>query len=110
MGVKSKALKEQVDLSDQSITIRLSKDQVKQRVSFILDKEVCQVCETSTDLDYPHHAIFGVSHKDDRTMINICVECHRTIHNKGYGPLLKTREEIELIGWTNNKEYLNEKR
>ena len=108
MGVKSKALKEELDLMDQTITVRLSKDQVKDRVQWLLNKEVCQVCETSTDLDYPHHAFFGISHKDDRTMINICVECHRTIHNKGYGPLNKTREQIEALGWTNNEEFKNE--
>jgi len=105
---KNKFKNKEVDLLDQSITVRLSKDQVKQRVIFILCKEVCQVCETSMDLDYPHHAIFGISHKDDRTLINICVSCHRTIHTKGYGPLMKTREEIEALGWTNNEEYLND--
>ena len=103
---KNKGPKEKV-LLDQSITIRLPKDQIKQRVQWILEKKVCQVCENSPDLDYPHHALDGVSRKDDRTLINICISCHRTIHTKGFGPLKKSREEIELIGWTNNKEFLN---
>ena len=103
---KNKGPKEK-DLLDQSITIRLPKDQIRQRVQWILEKQICQVCENSTDLDYPHHALDGISRKDDRTLINICISCHRTIHTKGFGPLKKSREEIELIGWTNNKEFLN---
>lgn len=98
----------QVDLLDQNITVRLPKDQIKKRVQWLLNKKVCQVCEESTKLDYPHHSIFGWSRKDDRTLINICVKCHMTIHTKGYGPLKKNRSEIESIGWTNNEEYLNE--
>lgn len=104
---KNKGPKEK-DLLDQSITIRLPKDQIKQRVQWILEKKVCQVCENSPDLDYPHHALDGVSRKDDRTLINICISCHRTIHTKGFGTLNKTREQIELIGWTNNIEFLND--
>jgi hypothetical protein len=102
----NKNKEKEVDLSDRSITIRLKKDEIKKRVQWLLDKEVCQVCENSTNLDYPHHAIFGWSNKDDRTMINICVDCHRTIHTKGYGPLKKDRSTIENIGWSNNEEYL----
>jgi hypothetical protein len=98
----------EIDMLDQTITVRIPKDQVKKRVQWLLEKGPCQICEKSMDLDYPHHAIFGWSNKDDRTMINVCVNCHRTLHTKGYGPLNKTREQIELVGWTNNEEYLNE--
>lgn len=103
-----KSKNKEVDQLDQSITVRLPKDQIKKRVQWLLNKEICQVCEESTNLDYPHHAIFGWSNKDDRTMVNICVKCHRTIHTIGYGPLKKNREQIEKIGWSNNKEFLNE--
>ncbi|MCK4816680.1 hypothetical protein KA005_12995 [bacterium] len=85
--------------------IRFNKAELKRRVELILEKEVCQVCETSTDLDYPHHAIMGYGVKDDRSLVNICVECHRLIHSSGgYEKLSKTREEIEAIGWANNEE------
>ena len=85
--------------------IRLCADELKKRVMFILDKDVCQVCEESYQLDYPHHAVYGLGVKDDRTLVNICVSCHRIIHSVGYDKLSKTREEIEDIGWGNNDEY-----
>lgn len=103
-----KSKNREVDLLDTSITVRLPKDQIKKRVQWLLEKEICQVCEESTDLDYPHHAIFGWSCKDDRTMINICVNCHKIIHTVGYGPLKKSREQIEKLAWTNNKDFLND--
>ena len=86
---------------------KVSKKELENRVKFILEKEVCQVCETSTDLDYPHHAVFGFSKKDDRTMINICVKCHRDIHTKGFPVHGKSREDTVKIGWKNNEEYMN---
>ena len=87
--------------------IRFNKSELKKRVEFIISKEVCQVCETSTDLDYPHHAIYGLGVKDDRSLTNICVECHRIIHGSGgYDKLPKTRKEIEVIGWGNDEEFM----
>lgn len=102
--VKDKGL----DELDLSITMRYTKSEVKKRVNFVLQKEVCQVCEESYDLDYPHHSRFGVSRKDDRFLICICVECHRTIHNQGFAKLKKTREETEEIAWNNHLEYLDD--
>ncbi len=47
----------------------------------------------------------GYGVKDDRSLVNVCVECHRLIHSSGgYEKLSKTREEIEAIGWANNEE------
>jgi len=87
--------------------VRFVKQELKKRVEFILSKEVCQVCEQSHDLDYPHHAVYGLGVKDDRTLVNICISCHRIVHS--YDMTLKcnkSRKEIEYIGWSNNDEYL----
>ena len=89
---------------------KVSKLELKKRVQFLLDKEVCQVCSHSVDLDYPHHAEFGLAKKDDRTMINICVNCHRHIHTKGFPVHGLFREDTVAIGWKNNEEFLNEVR
>lgn len=85
--------------------VRFSKKELQKRVEFIIAKEVCQVCEENTYLDYPHHAVYGWSSKDDRTLVNICISCHTIIHTKGYDILPKTRKEVEAIGWANDKEY-----
>ncbi len=85
--------------------VRFSKNELKKRVEFIIAKEICQVCDENSFLDYPHHAVYGWSSKDDRTLVNICISCHTIIHTKGYTALAKDREEIEVIGWKNNKEY-----
>ena len=87
---------------------RVSITELNERVAFLINKEICQVCEESYDLDYPHHAEFGGYKKDDRSMINICIDCHRTIHTKGFDTLNKTRKETALIGKRNNEEFLNE--
>ncbi len=98
--VKEKAL----DLMDLSQVIRFDKNELQKRVSFILEKEICQICEESYDLDYPHHARYGNAKKDDRYLINICVKCHIILHTKGFKTLKKTREETEDIGWDNHLE------
>ncbi len=86
--------------------IRFNKAELKRRVEFILAKEICQVCELSWESDYPHHAVYGYGVKDDRTLVNICISCHRLVHgSNGYDKLPKSREEIEAIGWLNNEEY-----
>jgi len=54
----------EIDLKDDSIIVRLSKKDLKARVNFVLDKICCQVCEVGTDLDYPHHSLFGSAKKD----------------------------------------------
>lgn len=88
---------------------RVSKAELKSRVEFLLNKEVCQVCEESYDLDRPHHTLQGTYKKDDRSMINICCTCHRILHTKGFATLKKTKEETIKIGRLNNEEYLDEK-
>ncbi len=98
--VKDKAL----DLMDLSVVVRFDKKELQRRVNFILEKEVCQVCEESYALDYPHHARFGNAKKDDRYLVNICIDCHRVLHTRGFNTLKKTREETEDIGWNNHLE------
>jgi len=85
--------------------MRFNKAELNKRVQFIIEKEVCQVCEEGYNLDYPHHAVYGLGKKDDRTLVNICIECHRKIHQDGYAKVAKTREEIEVIGWENDADY-----
>ena len=104
---KKVKIKDDIDLFDTSITVRLSQKEIKKRVEWIKDTFCfCQICGTRQKLDYPHHALDGNSRKDDRTMIDICVSCHSFIHTKGFDGLAKTREEVEAIGWENNKKYL----
>jgi len=82
--------------------VRFEKEKLQQRVYDILNLGACQVCEVSQDLDYPHHVEQG-SKKDDRTMINICVECHRLIHGVGYSAVKKDRSECLVIALGNHK-------
>lgn len=85
--------------------IRFKKDELDKRVKFIIDIEVCQVCDTIGQvLDYPHHVMQGAN-KDDRYMINICVKCHRLIHEIGYRAVKKWREECKVIAWDNHLKY-----
>ena len=86
--------------------VRFEKKKLQQRVYNILNIEVCQVCEKSHDLDYPHHVMQGAK-KDDRYMINICVECHRLIHEVGYRAVDKWREECKHIAWDNHERFEN---
>ncbi len=90
---------------DESVIIRFTKRDLNKRVEFILSKEVCQVCENSTNLDGPHHAKSGSS-KDDRYLINICIYCHREIHFGSFDNLMKSRDEVVYIGWENHLEFL----
>lgn len=104
---KKVKVKYDIDLFDISITVRFSQSEIKKRVEWIKDFfGFCQICGTKQNLDYPHHALDGNSRKDDRTMVDICVSCHSFIHTKGFDGLAKTREEVEAIGWGNNKKYL----
>jgi len=101
--VKDKGL----NLFDRTITVRFSDTENNKRIKWIHERfDFCQVCGKKHNLDIPHHAIFGFSRKDDRTRISICCDCHRIIHTKGYGDLLKSKEEIQIIGWMNNFDYL----
>lgn len=95
-----------VDQLDKNIVVRYGKEDLKKRVSFVLDLGPCQVCETSMDLDYPHHAVYGMGKKDDRYLINICVVCHSTIHGLGYEKLKKSRFTLKEIGWDNHLNFL----
>ena len=80
---------------------RFSKEDYKAYQTYIKDISVCQVCESSTNLDTPHHTIQGLGNKDDRSLICICIECHTEIHTKGFSDLNKTRVELEEIGAEN---------
>lgn len=106
---KKPKIKYDINLLDTSVTVRFSPKEIRKRVEWIKDTfGFCQICDTKQNLDYPHHALDGISRKDDRTMIDICVSCHSFIHTKGFDGLAKTREEVEAIGWENNKKYLKE--
>ena len=98
---------EDMDLMDKTITVRFDKDELRDRVYFILNLNdgVCQVCDTNGDLDYPHHTKQGAK-KDDRFLINICLHCHDVLHRVGFETLKKTRKELEEIGWNNHLEYM----
>ena len=104
---KKPKIKYDINLLDTSVTVRFSPKEIRKRVEWIKDTfGFCQICGTKQNLDYPHHALDGISRKDDRTMIDICVSCHSHIHTKGFDGLAKTREQVEAIGWENNKKYL----
>ena len=84
--------------------VRFLKAKLRDRVYRILNLNdgLCQVCNASSELDYPHHVEQG-SKKDDRTMINICIYCHDLIHRVGYEAINKTREECKVIAWSNHE-------
>ena len=108
MGVLSDSLEK--DPFDRNIAYRIGKNtkEYKDRQNFVFSIGYCQICG-SEDLDSPHHALDGISRKDDRTMICICCSCHRTVHNKGFETLPLTEEEVVEIGWENNENYLHSK-
>ena len=82
--------------------VRFSKSQMLDINLWIINNiPCCQVCNESTNLDVPHHAIYGLGNKDDRCLVSICIVCHREIHSGSYDNLKKTREEIIEIGWNN---------
>ena len=81
--------------------IRFKEKKLQQRVNDIQALGVCQICEVSYDLDYPHHVEQG-SKKDDTTMINICVDCHSLIHTVGYSAVKKDRSECLVIALSNH--------
>ena len=86
--------------------VRFNKKEYQERQEWIMSKEVCQVCDTSTDLDAPHHADYGLGKKDDRSLVCICIACHKEVHSGSYLNLKKSREQILRIGYNNNDEYL----
>jgi len=82
--------------------VRFTEKKLNQRVYDIHNLGKCQICEDSYELDYPHHVDQG-SKKDDRTMINICVTCHRLIHGVGYSAVKKDRSECLVIALNNHE-------
>jgi len=87
---------------------RFSPEKLSERVVAISGLGRCQVCDVSYTLDYPHHVVQGLGVKDDRFLINICLECHRLIHSVGYGAVLKSREECKEIAWSNHIKFEEE--
>ncbi len=82
--------------------VRFASGQYWQRVLWLQELEACQVCQVSRDLDHPHHPETG-SNRDDRHMINICVDCHRKIHGaSGYADVNKSLDECIKIGIEND--------
>ena len=75
------------------VSQRFSKADYKKYQDFIKSFEICQVCDINFGDDAPHHTKQG-SHKDDRSLINICIDCHRTLHNSGYSTLKKSRMQL----------------
>lgn len=83
---------------------RFSKIEYKKYQDFIKSFEICQVCEVNFGNDAPHHTKQG-SNKDDRSLINICVDCHSIIHTKGYSTLDKSRMQLQAISASNWEIY-----
>ena len=83
--------------------VRFTKAKLEKRVYDILNLGVCQICEESSELDYPHHVEQGAK-KDDRTLINVCISCHDLIHRVGYSAVNKDRSECIVIAWSNHEE------
>lgn len=83
MGKFSKSIKKNPRDKNTAYRIAKSTKEYKERQNFVFNIGYCQICN-SEDLDSPHHALDGISRKDDRSMICICCECHRTIHTKGF--------------------------
>lgn len=85
--------------------VRLSRKEYVAFQDYVYSIGLCQVCEESEELDAPHHSVYGLGVKDDRSLICICLKCHDAIHRLGYDNVPKTREELEEIGRTNWGEY-----
>lgn len=81
--------------------VRFPKAKYKARQDSIRDLGPCQVCDLSCELDAPHHVMQGGC-KDDRYLINICIDCHNLIHVVGYSAVKKSREECKIIAWSNH--------
>jgi len=86
--------------------IRFKTPKYRQRQREIKSLGVCQVCELNYELDTPHHVMQG-SCKDDRYLINICIDCHALIHMVGYSAALKDRLECKVIAWNNHLMFEN---
>jgi len=82
--------------------VRFPEAKYRQRQEDVRGLGKCQVCEMSYELDAPHHVEQG-SKKDDRYLINICIDCHGLVHVVGYSAVKKTREECKVIAWSNHE-------
>jgi len=67
----------------------------------------CQLCGDS-DISTPHHARFG-AHKDDRTLMCICMVCHMDIHTNGDKVKQKMAEHFGEKNWREYGGDLREK-
>ena len=94
-GVKSSVL-------HKDRAVRFVEAKYRERQEAIRGLGACQVCEFSYELDAPHHVVQGLGLKDDRYLINICIDCHGLIHVVGYSAVKKSREECKEIAWSNH--------
>ena len=85
--------------------VRFEPAKYKQRQDDIKDLGVCQVCDLSYELDTPHHVEQGIGVKDDRYLINVCIDCHGLIHVVGYSAVKKDRAECKEIAWSNHLRF-----
>jgi len=82
--------------------VRFPEAKYRERQEAVRGLGACQVCDISYELDAPHHVVQGLGVKDDRYLINICVDCHGLIHVVGYSAVKKSREECREIAWSNH--------
>ena len=87
--------------------IRFPEAKYKMRQKDIRNLGACQVCDMRYTLDAPHHVMQG-SKKDDRYLINICIDCHGLIHTVGYSAVKKDRAECKVIAWSNHLKFEEE--
>jgi len=85
--------------------VRFDAAKYKQRQDDIRDLGACQICNLSYELDAPHHVEQGLGVKDDRYLINTCIDCHGLIHVVGYSAVKKSREECKEIAWSNHLKF-----
>ena len=85
----------------------MSKQCLEKYRTFLLDIGYCQVCGSS-DLEIPHHVGIGIK-RDDRYQVQLCVGCHRKIHNTLFTwHITPDTKELNYIGkenYQNFKEY-----
>ena len=53
-----------------------------------LNRKICYLCEQEGVVEV-HHCLHGTANRkkaeEDGLMVNLCIRCHRRLHDKGYG-------------------------